>query len=588
MKRLVTVGALLSAACLGRDTLKPPDETPVTLVVQADVSAAMAAVTTVVVEVTAIDIAIPLLFNIPVSGGAATGTMTLPAGSGRTITMHAYDSGGIETHRGSITTAIRPPPAANPTISLTLAPLAGDVPIGAQIGSFLVTVAPGADTVAAGGTATLTATIVTANGDPVDSAVIWASLDPRIATVARIGPRTAQVTAVASGTTTVVAVYGGSAGSAAIVVPAPAARPGVQLVAQGLTAPDYVTQPPGDTSRLFIVEQPGRIRLVTNGTLVTTPFLDITSLVAYSGERGLFSMVFHPSYASNGYFYVVYTENAPGTAPDGDLKLVRYRVSGNPDVADPASAFVILTIPHTTYDNHNGALVAFGADGYLYVSVGDGGGGGDPLGNAQNTRSLLGKVLRLDVNGGSPYAIPADNPFATDTIARREIWAYGLRNPWRYSFDRVTHDLYIADVGQNSREEVDVQPAASGGGENYGWNVVEGTKCYTPATGCVTTGFVPPVLEYDTHVNGTCSITGGYVYRGSRLPSLVGHYFYGDYCARWIKSFRYVNGVVQDQHDYTAEFGLLGSITSFGEDSRGELYVVVQEGRVYRILPVQP
>jgi hypothetical protein len=172
-----------------------------------------------------------------------------------------------------------------------------------------------------------------------------------------------------------------------------------------------------------------------------------------------------------------------------------------------------------------------------------------------------------------------------DTSARPEIWAFGLRNPWRFSFDRATRDLYIADVGEGSREEIDFQPASSRGGENYGWNVMEGTQCFNPPTGCTTTGLVLPVVEYDTHVSGTCAITGGYVYRGTRLPNLVGHYFYGDYCARWVRSFRYVNGVVQDQHDYTPEFGLLGSITSFGEDTRGELYIVVQEGRVYRIVP---
>ena len=593
MKRLVTVGAagtLLAAACLGPDVVDPSGKTPVTLVVRADVSVASAAVTTVVVEVTAPDIATLLVFNIPVSGGIATSTITLPAGSARTITMHAYDGGGVETHRGSITTAIRPPPATNGAITLVLAPLAGDVPINAQIGSFLVTVAPSTDTLAVAGTATLSATIVTANGDPVDSAVTWASFDPRIATVARTGPRTAQVTAVSAGATTVVAVYGGSAGSAAIVVPgSPGVRPGVRLLAESLAAPLDLAQPPGDTSRIFVVEQPGLIHVIRNDTLLPTPFLDIRDLVAYGGERGLLSLAFDPNYASNGRFFVGYTEERADTLLEGDIKIARFTVSADPNVADPASEQVLLTIPHAAHDVHNGGVVRFGPDGFLYVGLGDGGSPADTDGNGQNTGDLHGKVLRIDVRGGAlPYAIPVTNPFYNRPPARPEIWAYGLRNPWRYSFDRVTHDLYIADVGEGAREEIDVQPATSMGGENYGWNVMEGTACFRPVTGCSSVGLVLPVAEYNTHVDGTCAIVGGYVYRGSRLPALVGQYFYGDYCARWIRSFRYVNGAMQDPRDWTPEFGLLGHITSFGEDSRGEIYVIVEEGRVYRIVPVTP
>jgi glucose/arabinose dehydrogenase len=195
-------------------------------------------------------------------------------------------------------------------------------------------------------------------------------------------------------------------------------------------------------------------------------------------------------------------------------------------------------------------------------------------------------VLRIDVNAGSPYVVPASNPFAGSPPALPEIWAYGLRNPWRFSFDRATHELYIADVGASTWEEVDVQPAASAGGQNYGWSIMEANACLTPPSGCNMTGLVLPVFQYG-HSEG-CAITGGYVYRGSRLPILVGRYFYSDYCSGWVRSFRYVNGVVQDQHDYTPEFGVLGNVTSFGEDSRGELYVVAQGGKVYRIVPKLP
>jgi len=411
--------------------------------------------------------------------------------------------------------------------------------------------------------------------------VTWATLDPDIATVASTGDRTAQVTGVGPGATRVVAAFGGSAGSAAIVV---SADPAVQLVASGFSAPVYVTQPPGDTTRLFVVEQPGRIRVIRNGTVLPTPFLDLTTVVGSVGfEEGLLSMAFHPNYANNGHFFVFYTD------PAGDLQVARYRVSADPDVANPGSALTILSVSHPGFSNHNGGLVKFGPDGFLYIGTGDGGGGGDPDGNGQDTIALLGKILRIDVNAGSPYVVPANNPFVGLPPAKPEIWAYGLRNPWRFSFDRVTHDLYIADVGQNAREEIDFQPAASAGGENYGWNIMEGTICYPPpTTGCSQTGLVLPVLDYETHVGGTCSITGGYVYRGARLPILTGHYFYGDYCSGWVRSFRYVNGTVQEQRDYTPEFGILGNITSFGEDTRGELYIVTQGGSVYRIVPALP
>jgi hypothetical protein len=352
-------------------------------------------------------------------------------------------------------------------------------------------------------------------------------------------------------------------------------------VVSGLTAPLYLTQPPGDTSRLFIVEQAGRVHIVKNGTLLATPFLDITALVLSGGERGLLSLAFHPNYANNGQFFVDYTDK-----PNGNIQVARYTVSANPDVANAASAQPIISINHSTFGNHNGGLVTFGPDGFLYIGVGDGGGANNQLRTGQDTTQLLAKLLRIDVNGALPYVVPASNPFVGRPPAKPEIWAYGLRNPWRFAFDRLTGDLYIADVGQGRREEVNFQAAASTGGQNYGWSILEGSLCFDNSP-CSSAGTVLPIFEYD-HTTGSitgCSITGGYVYRGSRLPLLRGRYFFGDYCSGWVRSFRYVSGAVQDLTDHTPQFGTLGNITSFGEDSRGELYIVVQGGSVYRIAP---
>jgi glucose/arabinose dehydrogenase len=342
-----------------------------------------------------------------------------------------------------------------------------------------------------------------------------------------------------------------------------------QLVAAGLTNPLYLTAPPADP-RLFVVEQPGRVRIVTNGSLLGTPFLDITDRVLAGGERGLLSIAFHPDYASNGYFFVDYTDLA------GDTRVERYRVTADPNVADRASAKLILFVDQP-YSNHNGGLVLFGPDGMLYVGLGDGGSGGDPQGNGQDRGVLLGKLLRLDVDGGDPYAIPADNPFAGVSEARGEIWAYGLRNPWRFAVDREAGMLYIADVGQNRREEVNVAPAGAGG-LNYGWNVMEGDECYG-ASACDRSGLTLPVLAYG-HADG-CSITGGYVYRGQAIPALRGHYFYSDYCGGWVKSFRQDGGAAADQRVWGLK---VGGVLSLGEDSAGELYVLSANGNVYRLV----
>ena len=354
--------------------------------------------------------------------------------------------------------------------------------------------------------------------------------------------------------------------------------PALQIVASGYNAPLFLTAPPGDSTRVFIVEQPGAIRIVKRGVKLATPFLDVSGLISCCGERGLLGLAFHPAYASNGYFYVSYTD------PLGDLTLVRYHVSANPDLADSASHSFVLSQAHQTYTNHNGGNIVFGPDGYLYIGYGDGGSGGDPLGSGQSRTTLLGKILRIDVNAaGAPYGIPASNPFYGLSSARNEIWAYGLRNPWRFSFDRSTHELYIGDVGQNDIEEVDIEAPGSGG-HNYGWNTMEGTSCYPyGTTGCATAGLTLPVIDY-THASG-CSVTGGYVYRGSAIPSIAGTYFYSDYCGGWVHSFRWDGAQVSDQRDWP-QLRPGGAVSSFGEDGLGELYVISHEhGEVYRFVP---
>jgi glucose/arabinose dehydrogenase len=329
----------------------------------------------------------------------------------------------------------------------------------------------------------------------------------------------------------------------------------VEEVAAGLQSPVHLAAPEGD-GRLFVVEQAGRIRVVESGGVSAVPFLDIRGIVGAGGERGLLSMAFHPDYSSNGFFYVYYTDG------NGDTRVARYTVSSDPNVANSNSGVIVLAIPQP-FSNHNGGLLMFGPDGMLYVGMGDGGSGGDPLGHGQDTGTLLGALLRIDVDGGVPYATPGDNPFGN------EIWAYGLRNPWRYSFDRSTGLLYIADVGQNRREEINVV-AASTPGVNYGWNVMEGDECFDPPSGCNRAGLQIPALEYE-HGQG-CSVTGGVVYRGMGIPGLQGHYFYSDFCAGWLRSFRFDGGAVTGQTEW--EVGDLGNVTSFGEDGAGEMYIL--------------
>jgi len=347
----------------------------------------------------------------------------------------------------------------------------------------------------------------------------------------------------------------------------------VPIVTSGLSSPLYLTAPVGDTARLFVVEQGGQIRIVQHGQLLPTAFLDIHTRLVSGGEQGLLSVAFHPSYATNGFFYVNYTDL------NGDTRVERYTVSAaDSNLADTATHKLILSV-RQPYSNHNGGLVMFGPDGMLYIGMGDGGSGGDPENRAQNPDSLLGKLLRIDVDGGDPYAIPTGNPFRNGGGAP-EIWAVGLRNPWRFAFDRSAGLLYIGDVGQGAWEEVDVEPASQGG-LNYGWRIMEGAHCYS-ATNCSSAGLVLPALEYD-HSNG-CSIIGGFVYRGTKAPTLVGQYFYSDYCSGWLRSFSYANGAVAAQTGWSLNV-TLGNVLSLGEDSAGELYVLTAGGSIYRIAP---
>ncbi|HEU4724682.1 MAG TPA: PQQ-dependent sugar dehydrogenase, partial [Candidatus Eisenbacteria bacterium] len=358
----------------------------------------------------------------------------------------------------------------------------------------------------------------------------------------------------------------GKSSGSTIAPPPPAASDyEAERVLVGLAAPVDLQAPPGDTSRVFIVEQPGRIRIAKNGALQTRPFLDVISLVSTGGEQGLLGMAFHPQYATNGRFFIHYTDVA------GDTRLAEYHVSSDPDSAVP-TATPILSFEQP-FENHNGGQIAFGPDGYLYMALGDGGSGGDPQGNGQSLSTLLGKILRIDVDHGAPYTSPSTNPFASQAGARGEIWSYGLRNPWRFSFDSQTGAMWIGDVGQGEWEEIDYEPAATGG-RNYGWKKMEGSHCYPPGSACDPTGLTRPVLEYPH--GSECSVTGGYVYRGSAMPELAGTYFYGDFCSGLIRSAKIGPGeTITDARDWTgvlrrASGGALNQLSSFGLDARGE------------------
>jgi glucose/arabinose dehydrogenase len=344
-------------------------------------------------------------------------------------------------------------------------------------------------------------------------------------------------------------------------------------IAAGFDSPLLVTNAGDGSGRLFVVEQGGRVKIVRNGRVAPQPFLDISGLVTAGGEQGLLGLAFHPDYPSNGRFYVNYTDTG------GDHVIAEYRTSSDPDRADGSSERVLLQVDDP-FSNHNGGHLAFGDDGYLYVAMGDGGSGGDPLESGQSLDTLLGKILRIDVGpspGGRPYSIPRDNPFIDRDGARPEVWAFGLRNPWRFSFDEG--DLWIGDVGQDGLEEIDRMPADRAG-LNYGWNTMEGDACYDPPTGCDRKGLVLPIATY-THDLG-CSVTGGYVYRGQRFDSLSGAYFFSDYCSGFIWALDAAGGttrrprvVLESDH----------SVSSFGLDEAGEIYLTdIASGEVLQVI----
>jgi glucose/arabinose dehydrogenase len=362
----------------------------------------------------------------------------------------------------------------------------------------------------------------------------------------------------------------------------------LETVLTGLAQPTSITHA-GD-ARLFVTLQRGEVVIFDGARLLPTAFLDIRSRVSCCGERGLLGLAFHPRYAENGYFFVDYTNTA------GDTVIARYRVSASePNAADPASEVILLTIDQP-FANHNGGQLAFGPDGYLYIGMGDGGSANDPMCNGQRDETLLGKILRIDVdanvNSAPFYGIPPDNPFAAPGGPRDEIWAKGLRNPWRFSFDRLTGDLYIGDVGQGAREEVDFQAAGGVGSHNYGWKVMEGTQCGgggtsgcssgTPA--CNSPALTPPIVEY-SHAAGDCSITGGYVYRGPSFPALVGTYLYGDYCTGKIWGATPGAGGVWSTRLFAPR---AANLTTFGEDSSGQVYLATENGTLARIADPNP
>jgi glucose/arabinose dehydrogenase len=376
-------------------------------------------------------------------------------------------------------------------------------------------------------------------------------------------------------------------------------------VASGFSSPVHLTHAGDGSGRIFVVERSGRIKILGGGT-----FLDIAGIVQGGGEEGLLSVAFPPNYATSGYFYVYFTDARTANAGNYDNVLARFSVSsGDPNLADPASEEILMIYEHPIEANHNGGQIAFGPDGYLYIATGDGGGGGDLYENAQDLGSELGKILRINVggasagppppgpytiylplimnSGGLAYLIPPDNPFLSDPTALDEIWAYGLRNPWRFSFDRLTGDLWIGDVGQGAWEEIDRQPAASAGGENYGWDCREGAHDYTDPNGDFNTNcggltFVDPIHEYD-HTLG-CSVTGGFVYRGTAISALQGIYLFADYCSGRVW------GLQNDAESWVSQeltnggFGLV----SFGENEAGELFLARLDGKIFQVIEATP
>lgn len=355
-----------------------------------------------------------------------------------------------------------------------------------------------------------------------------------------------------------------------------------ESIATGFNNPIFLTSPKND-NRLFVVEKPGRIRIIEYGNVLDNPFLDIQNLVTDgSGEQGMLGLAFHPQYATNQLFYVNYT----ASEPKGATIIAEYKT----DPSNPGSTLSLekrlLTIEQP-FANHNGGMIAFGPDGFLYVGMGDGGGGGDPMGHGQNPKTQLGAILRIDVDNGDPYSIPQDNPFVANLSNAQEIWATGLRNPWRFSFDRATGDLYVGDVGQNAREEIDLIENGMLGA-NLGWAIKEGTQCFKEP-GCDRPDLLDPIYEYEGA--DRCSVIGGYVYRGKIISSLIGSYIYADFCSDEIFSL-----VMNDSGDYMSKeisdalttTENITRISSFGENSVGELFVLSLEGTIYKLVTAQP
>ena len=368
-------------------------------------------------------------------------------------------------------------------------------------------------------------------------------------------------------------------------------------IANGFTKPVYVCQPPGENDRLFVLEQKGIIKIIKNGKTVRKPYADLRNRIhnpiTPGDERGLLGLAFHANYQNNGFVYINYSDKNDHTI------VSRFKVASDPDRLDTKSEKVLIKLKQP-FSNHNGGHMEFGPDGYLYISVGDGGKWGDPYNNAQNLGNLFGKILRIDVDTGDPYAIPDDNPFNNNEDAKDEIWLYGLRNVWRFSFDWGKGDVYLGDVGQDLWEEIDFVAAENAGGQNFGWRVMEGNHCYNPKEDCEPTG-VLPIFEYPNDANymkiltgmdepnvDGCSVTGGYVYRGSAISELQGTYFFADYCSGNIWTFKEKNGKATEFQNRTEEISLGGGgftnyISSFGEDNNGELYIVDYNGIIFKL-----
>jgi glucose/arabinose dehydrogenase len=434
-----------------------------------------------------------------------------------------------------------------------------------------VTVEAEVSTIRVGETVQLTAIPLDANGNALeDRTFVWATADAGVATVSEAG----LVTGVAEGQTEITATTEEITGRMAVtILPSASGAVGLQEITRSLTFPLYLTSPPDD-DRLFVVEKGGAIRIIEDGIVLDEPFLDLSGRVSGRPEQGLLGLAFPPDYASSRHFVVHYTDLG------GDTQVSLFRVLDDPNRADQASESRVLTVPQPG-PAHNGGQILFGPDGMVYIGLGDGGSrDGDDKGRGQSLDDLFGSILRIDVASGAGYTVPVDNPFVAADDVRPEIWSYGLRNPWRFSFDRATGDLYIADVGESLWEEVNRATAQDGAGRgvNYGWSRMEGPECLVEA--CDESGLTLPLLQYD-HTKG-CAVTGGYVYRGAEIPSIEGQYFYADFCQGWVQSIR-AEGDPGEPVDWPA-LSPGDNITSFGEDADNSLYILTEGGGVFKIV----